>query len=354
MKIALISSNGDIGHRFIQNGITKLFDEHITINSPRINVQYLVIDKHAPLYSENYFQESTAKILQSDLIIIAGGPILWPFVERADWADWLSFTFKEAYKNDIPICAISVGSCYGYRSETEVMEIRKEELNFIEKLLCYCSLVTTRDKLAQEILDKIGIKNTLLPCIAYYSMYPPQNNYRGSKIAFNFMRGGGHHDYLNSISSNQWYKLAKKLILSLSRTTNVEFLCHSISEFELAPCISAGIQSNLIINKQDFLRAIVDVNIGVCNRIHASIAMAGLGVPSLTIGTDSRILSLEEFGQPTLKLPINNYKTLMNAVDTLIENRISYSNILRTKLPEVTTTYKKMISQFITYNYGDV
>ncbi|MCG7877124.1 MAG: hypothetical protein JAZ17_07690 [Candidatus Thiodiazotropha endolucinida] len=133
--------------------------------------------------------------------MIAGGPIMWPYVEHSDWAPILLDSVTRAAQEGRIIVGLALGSCYPLTIGTN--HCRYEENEFVQKLLQQCSIVTTRDVLAHDILSNLDIENKLLPCLAFCSnvsiYYEPKQ-----RLLVNYMRGAGHHDYNSNVKTTQW------------------------------------------------------------------------------------------------------------------------------------------------------
>ncbi len=66
---------------------------------------------------------------------------------------------------------------------------------------------------------------------------------------------------------------------------------------------------------------LAEATIGICNRIHAVIALAGLGVPSVAIGTDTRLLAVEALNLPYVYVKEATVEKLEDALQNLVTSR---------------------------------
>jgi hypothetical protein len=99
---------------------------------------------------------------------------------------------------------------------------------------------------------------------------------------------------------------------------------------------------------QEYFEVVRDAAFGVCNRMHASVALAGLGIPSVAVGTDSRNLMVEAVGLPVFYVKEATPNRMIAIIDYLQRNRdfesqrllalrettlIEYTNCMRAFFP---------------------
>jgi hypothetical protein len=58
--------------------------------------------------------------------------------------------------------------------------------------------------------------------------------------------------------------------------------------------------------------------VGVCNRLHAAVALAGIGIPSVSVGTDTRLLMVEAVGMPSFYVKEATSERLGDTVHRLL------------------------------------
>jgi hypothetical protein len=60
---------------------------------------------------------------------------------------------------------------------------------------------------------------------------------------------------------------------------------------------------------------------GIFNRMHASVGFAGLGIPSMAIGADTRMLMVENLDLPIMYVKDATPKLLLEALDNAVTSR---------------------------------
>ncbi|MCG7877123.1 MAG: hypothetical protein JAY75_03320 [Candidatus Thiodiazotropha taylori] len=125
------------------------------------------------------------------------------------------------------------------------------------------------------------------------------------------------------------------------------FLCHTPAEYELASLVDETQERILITDEYMYsprLTALTAVN----NRIHATIGLAALGIPSVTVGTESRLMSVDLLNLPTLHVNECTVNKLLSAVETLIEQREKYTTNLAVKAQEAFSDYSRILGSLTT------
>lgn len=86
----------------------------------------------------------------------------------------------------------------------------------------------------------------------------------------------------------------------MSAKCRFEFLCHNRTEYLLAETVDATLPRHLPATPEEYAAIIGRARAGLVSRIHAAIPLAGIGVPSLAIGTDTRLGTLDIMGLRTI------------------------------------------------------
>ena len=92
---------------------------------------------------------------------------------------------------------------------------------------------------------------------------------------------------------------ARTLVQRLRSRHDVLFLCHNLAEFWAAAELCPDVPRALPRSADEYLSLVRSAIVGLCCRIHAAVPLASLGVPSIGVGTDSRLLTLETIGIKT-------------------------------------------------------
>lgn len=302
-RIAIVSSSGDPGHRMIQSGVARL------LASQNIRGEVSVLDKHLS-WRDSGSSALEDELESKDLIVLAMGPLLWPYAERSAWVGPILGGAEAAAKRGATVVALSLGSCYPVldwdSGEGDLALVREQELDVLRRVAAVTDgRMTVRDRFMKRLATKIGVDAPLLPCVATFSTLESERRNRsrpGQTVLVNYMRAAGHHDYRNEVDVAAWHRQMADFIglgrLETSRQTR--FLCHAPIEHELASLIAPDLEIERVRGPEDLIRVAPDTTAAVVNRVHAALGLAGGGVPSICVGTDTRALSAREVGAVVL------------------------------------------------------
>ena len=153
--------------------------------------------------------------------------------------------------------------------------------------------------LAQRICHSVGRIAPQIPCSAFLAAKgmraeASESNY----ILINYMLGGGHYEWKQDINSCRWKETVKVLISRLGKRHNLAFLCHNENEYSVAKDLNLGLHIFTPKSPREYFDLATKAKFGICNRMHASVGIAGLGIPSIAICTDTRLLMVSELGLP--------------------------------------------------------
>jgi len=339
----LTTINTNIGDDFIRIGIENV------INSLRRGkvTKFTYVNKHHPesiLTPKNIFQtilnlpsfkgkqrfinlfysnfnHSFNIFKKQDLIIQSGAPVLWPNCFNSEWN--IPFWYETAGKlhNQIPVLNLAAGSCYPWENQKGFLDER--ELIFAKEIGSFCSLTTTRDKLAHKLFNEADTANHLIPCSAFLVNSEFKNTETGKYILINYMHAGGHFDWNQHIDSRLWENTMKEVILTLRQQHEVRFICHNQKEYDLAAALNPEIKIHFPKNIEEYMECIKNAKAGINNRMHASVAMASFGIPSISVCTDTRLLMLDLLGLPTFYVKNVNAEELISTINNCLENSVS-------------------------------
>jgi hypothetical protein len=341
MKIGFITTiNTNIGDDFIRTGIENILDS-VKGNS---TLTYTYVNKHFPetaiipnspwhwlnrlpnfkgksrLYRffEKYLLFRFSVFKNQDLIIQSGAPVLWPNCQENEWAQPIWYHTIGRLKDRIPVVNLAAGSCYPWENQDSFSNIK--EADYAKDIGGFCRLTTTRDTLANKLFSSVGVNNTLMPCTAFFVSKQFENLNEGKYILINYMKGGGHFDWNQQVDADLWETTMKKVVAQLSQKHEVHFICHNEQEIKLAAEVFPGMRVHYPKTVAEYLACIEHAKLGINNRMHASVAMASVGVPSISICTDTRLLMLENIGLPVLYVKEASENRLMETAQDLIDN----------------------------------
>jgi hypothetical protein len=327
MRIGLITTIGtNIGDDFIRNGIVQIF-KHIYSD---LDVQFLSINKHRPFtvypswHPLRWLQtldrlprgESSVAAIKAqasktihrlggsrfdgvDIIVHCGAPLMWPGCNRSVWATALWDQVVARLSERIPVLTLAAGSAYPW--EDQPLHINNPvDAAFLSRVIGSSRLTTARDELVSRLAKDLGAAVPTIPCTALLVgrrfVVPAADD--GEMVLFNYMPGGGHWGWGQGIDEERWMATARTLIAGLSQRHRVAFLCHSQNEYEAAESLNAQLPRFLPTTIESYFSLISRSKAAVTNRIHGAVAMAGLGIPSISVGTDTRMLMLAPIGLP--------------------------------------------------------
>jgi hypothetical protein len=139
----------------------------------------------------------------------------------------------------------------------------------------------------------------LLVCSAFLAP-TGENPLNGDEapILVNYMHVGGHYDWGQQINPDQWKSTFAELICRLSKRHRLVLLCHNDDELRLAERLFPDLLRCCPRTLPEYFDFVSKAKGAICNRLHACVALAGLGIPSVAVGTDTRLLMVKFLGLP--------------------------------------------------------
>ncbi|MDH5525496.1 MAG: polysaccharide pyruvyl transferase family protein [Desulfobulbaceae bacterium] len=322
MKIGLITTiSTNIGDDFIREGLLRVVSEiyqnkHIEFVQVNKHNPYMVYPAWHPIHlggiakrlpgRRNRLRAAAdamfaplrnSRFDDCSLLIQCGAPVFWPDCSRNEWAKPLWHDVVGRLCHKIPVLNLAAGSCYPWERQQDLLG--SEDVAFIKSILGYCRLTTVRDRLAGNICSSLGYAPPLIPCSAFLAGKGRHGEIAESGyILINYMQGGGHYGWGQGIDPGGWEKTMKVLIARLGRRHKLAFLCHDEKEYALARELAPALTVLFPKTVQQYFAYVAGAKFGICNRMHASVAMAGLGIPSIAVCTDTRLLMVSELGLP--------------------------------------------------------
>lgn len=325
MRIGLITTLGtNIGDDFIREGICRVMRDVF----PSQPIEFVPVNKHRPMtvYPESHpcrmaesfprgkkhayilfgatFGKAGRTLFDDcDLIVQCGAPVLWPDCHKAEWAVPLWHQVVGRLHERIPVLNLAAGSCYPWeRQPATIAELH--DAAYVRAILGYCRATTSRDALAQRLFSSLGGQTPHIPCSALLAA--PRDGARGEPdnlVLINYMAGGGHYGWGQNIDETAWRTIVRRFIDRVRKRRRIAFLCHDRKEYEAAGRLDPSLERFFPQTSDDYFRVASKASAALCNRMHASVGLAGMGIPSVTVGTDTRLLMVE-----TLKLPCHYVK----------------------------------------------
>ena len=323
MRVGLITTiNTNIGDDFIREGICLVLREIFKA----YEIEFVAVNKHQPLTvypdlhpihlakityylprgrfrASRVIERFASKLRLShfdtcDLIVQCGAPVLWPGCHRCEWAEPLWHQVIGRLYQRIPVLNLAAGACYPWEQQP-VQITDQDEVQYLQAILRYCCLTTVRDKLAQRLCASLGTKTPLIPCSAFLAATDcAVAKQESGVILINYMTGGGHYEWAQGINELTWRETVKTLIGRLRTHHRLAFLCHNEAEYQLARDLDPTLHRIWPKTPQEYFDQVFEAKVALCNRMHASVVLAGLGIPSVTVCTDTRLLMVETLGLP--------------------------------------------------------
>jgi polysaccharide pyruvyl transferase WcaK-like protein len=372
MKIGLLSTiDTNIGDDFIRCGITNVIEGLCGEGA----VNYVVINKHEPesirtkwqhrlkrsldrlpkisrsqvLARRHFPRFSWSRFDPCDLLIQCGTPVLWNGCRYSEWAEpiWRD-VLQSLSRLGKPVLNIGGGTCYAWEQIPETLEGDEDEA-FARLMLQTCRLSTARDQLAKKLFGTLGHNIEVICCpaiLAGQGHVTPTASTR--KVLFNYMEGGGHFDFDQAIDKLQWEKTMRDVVRSLHvEGWQPTFLAHDMKEYELARRIWPEFHCERPTTLRAYFEFIRDAAFGVFNRMHASIAAAGLGIPSVAIGTDTRNMMVAEAGLPVFYVKEATTHIITNTTQRIAVALESHNRRLLRLREETHQQYRSLLAPYV-------
>jgi hypothetical protein len=126
----------------------------------------------------------------------------------------------------------------------------------------------------------------MIPCSALLAAGGASSAGPGNEtILINYMRGGGHYEWDQGIEDNAWRETAKRLIGRLRRRHKLAFLCHNQAEYQSAQELDSTLPRMWPKTPREYFDQASGCAVALCNRMHASVGLAGMGIPSVCVIT---------------------------------------------------------------------
>lgn len=367
MRIGLITTlDTNIGDDFIREGICLVLRETFKTKS----IEFVPVNKHQPMtvypkghpcrlaesipYAKRYiyflfgtiFSKKRLTLFdECDLIVQCGAPVLWPGCHMAEWAVPLWYQVVGRLHSRIPVLNLAAGSCYPWEKQPIVISDSKDT-EYLKAILAYCRLTTSRDTLAQSLFSSLGEQTPHIPCTGFLAAKNfEKHKENGNLVLINYMEGGGHYDWGQGIDITKWKNIIQQFIDRMRRRHRIAFLCHNQKEYELARHLDSSIDRFFPKTSNEYFQMISRASVAMCNRMHASVGLAGLGIPSVAVGTDTRLLMVKSLNLPNYYVKDVSVELLENEIENLLKNRSEQKDRLRSLQSDTFKVYLDIISK---------
>jgi len=346
MRIGLITTLGtNIGDDFIRTGLRRMVQEVFAGKE----IEFVPVNKHEPytaypawhpvriaalakylprgkgmagkLIDALLATPALSKFEDCAAVIQCGAPVLWPGCHQCEWAGPLWRRIVGRLRECIPVFNLAAGSCYPWERQPTTVEDRADA-KFLTAIHGYCRLTTVRDRLSRQLFDSLGCAVSHIPCSALLAADEPGSSSNGDgTVLINYMPGGGHYDFGQGVNGSNWHNTVRGLVARLRRRHRVAFLCHNETELNAASSVADGLPCHLPKSVAEYFAVASEAKAGIFNRMHASVGLAGMGIPSIAVGTDTRLLMVEHIGLPCFYVKDARLEQLEEKLEGLLLNR---------------------------------
>lgn len=248
---------------------------------------------------------------RSDLVVQAGTPFYFilpdaqgsydrPYTSVDD--EWIGRIWRRDLLGRYPHCPVlnmAVGTCQPFHSDGSEFNGHEPLLDFVRESVRRSALTIVREPIASRLLTSLGLDHLCLPCSALFAAdFHQVFRAEPRLVVMNYMPGGGHYDLGQGIDRQQWEERFLRIYRELSARERVVVACHSASEVRAIRGILPEAETFFSPDYRAYLRLFAHASLGVVNRVHAGVALAGLGIPSVVIGTDTRAKMANLLGLP--------------------------------------------------------
>jgi hypothetical protein len=220
----------------------------------------------------------------------------------------------------VPAVNLAAGSCYPWERQPDRIE-DTQDADYLRSILGYCRVTTARDRLAGALLESLGTEVPVIPCSALLAAGDATTSGADGPVLIEYMRGAGHYDWDQGIDAGAWEDTVSQLIARLRGRHQVKFLCHDEREYRLAGRLDPSLERLRPRTVPEYFDMVRDAAAALCNRMHASVALAALGIPSVAVCTDTRLLMVEMLGLPALYVKDAGTDRLEGEIEDLIVRR---------------------------------
>lgn len=358
MKIALLSHRGgNIGHDFMAVGMNHILRQefgkeveivefeqhrHFEVNPSWHPVRLMHLARHGKMRTLRRFlaSDSVRKTLWTQtrpldfhLAVAAGGPnVVRNVVVAPEMALMMLYMNGAFHHHGVPLVDAGVGSAFPLES-ADARLISRADREFYREAASYCTRITVRESVAQKTFADIDVDAELIPCGAIACGRVMQQLAKdepvGRYVLFNFQAAGANDDWGQGVDRQTWLATVRAVVRQIEQSHPVVFVAHSAREAQDAKKIGENIVVVQPSSLEEYARVAMGAKAALVSRIHAAVPLAGMGIPSLVIGTDTRIGTAATIGLPTMYVKEATVEGMLGTLDDLIRRRVEEAERLR-------------------------
>lgn len=375
-KIALLSHRGgNIGHDFMAVGmevaLTEAFGSELSIDHFEQHRHFDVYPQHHWLrlidklphgrlrFIRRYLNSKSMRNkfwpqtlpLDYDLAVACGGPNIVPGGSKAVELGLMLHHMNGAFQyRGVPLIDAGVGASFPLEHVPDELEDIADK-EFYKTAIGFCKQISVRDTTAQTIVQKLGFSPLLIPCAAIatgriFETAKQDNNESGKYVIINFQRYGANTDWKQGVDPQAWMQTMQTVIADLEKRHQIMLLAHNGYERTLAKQLAPHLSCVLPTTTAEYAHIITKAKVGIVSRIHAAIPLAGIGIPSVVIGTDTRLGTVGQMGLPISYVKQASTQWILSKLEALINNASKEHERLIALRENTIGQYAKLFRQY--------
>ena len=356
MKVALIGHRGgNIGHDLMTIGMSEALREAFGSDVEiAFHEQHHPFDVHAPghwVRIANHLPHGQFGLIRRTLArddvrerlwrklprmpyalaVACGGPNFVPGAGKTPEMRLLLHNMNGAFAHrGIPLIDAGVGSAFPLERPPHLITDEVDRA-FYKKALSYVAQIMVRERYAQAACADLGVETEIIPCGAIGSgrvIERMTNANEDRYVLVNFQARGSNTDWGQKVDLGEWWTTVRRVIDDLSRRHDVRMLAHDVFEAKLARQLAPELACYQPTDVKSYARAAAGAKAAFVSRIHAAVPLAEIGVPSLVVGNDTRIATVETLGLPTMPVKAASAEAIVAQVEALIvKGKIEYERL---------------------------
>ena len=367
LKIGLLTTQQtNIGDDLIRRGLINVFDNCNNGN------EYFPVNKHWPMHAYpsghplrifsrlsplpkslalklhrlayRRFSPSSSVFASCDLILQCGTPVYHRNCHNDEWADPIWRHIFVPLSERMPIINLAAGACFPWADQPESLSGAPSE-SYVRTITECCNVTTVRDQLASKLVGSVTKSAPeVVPCSAFLHDYGNDNRESQGTVAINYMPSAGHFNWGKVVDSEAYEKNFVDFVNSIAESHKVIMLCHDERERTHAERLWPQFDVALPKTAAEYGGAIEGCVAGVCNRMHAAVALAGSGIPAIAICTDTRLLMVKELGLPIFYGGDLDLNEVRESLESLIANFQDHRERLLALRKDTFDRYSKIVT----------
>ena len=357
MNIGLITTlDTNIGDDFIRLGIQRVLRQAF----PGAEPQWEMVNKHrpetvwpawhparrlpawAPAWRRAARAWGGSRFHGCDLVVQCGAPVIWRHCARCEWNVPLWQEVVGELHRRIPVLNLAIGTAYPLSAVPHRIDDERDRA-YLRAILGYCRLTTARDALARRLAAELGTEIPLIPCSAGLAFEVPEAEAGGDLVLVNYMPKGGHYDFNRDIDEAAWDGVLAEVLSRLAPAFHVVFLCHDRREEALAGARFPQYERRRPDTPAAYAALARQAALGLFNRLHAAVAFAGMGIPSVAVGNDTRLGMVAEYGLPVFDVRTCTAEAVLAAFTDLARRRSAERLRLLALRAEIQQQYEQAV-----------